>query len=308
MEILERNALIKSAITFICFLVTICFCEAQEKYFVLDDEHSSYDIKSYTLDTKDLYALNSKVEIFNIFPKYKTNTRDNREIILFSVLPEVTSMKLWEKIDLAEIVVDTISFKDLLAIKQLSLYELYSGTYDEHNKFFNKYKLVVKRNGQHYAAYNTLLQFYALRDKPDIFNSVWGTINTEQTPVSLKSVADYYKSIKCDFPLLSYFERYSTFDRLRDRKEFLSRKIKIGNLNAYQFWSLTDWHMPSHAYEVDRGIDRFVYIPGKGIVGGSFDFYFYYHRNIINLSMAKFRDNIYSERVMIVNGLLEGSD
>ncbi|MCL8000570.1 hypothetical protein M8994_20480, partial [Brucella sp. 21LCYQ03] len=271
------------------------------KYFVLDEEHSSYNIKSYTLDTEDLYAFNSQVEIFNIFPKYKTNTRDDREIILFSVLPDVTSLKLWNKVDLSEIVVDTISFKDLLALKQLSLYELYSGTYNEHNKFFNKYKVVVKRNGEYYMACNTLLQFFALRDKPDMFNAVWGTINKDQTPVTLKSVAGYYKSIKSDFPLVSYSDGYSAFDRLRDRKEFLSKKFKIGKLNAYQFWSLTDWHMPSHAYEVDRGIDRFVYIPGKGIVGGSFDFYFYYHRNIINLNMAKFRDNIYSERVMIAN-------
>ncbi|PVH25776.1 hypothetical protein [Sphingobacterium corticibacter] len=305
MEILERNALIKSAIIFICFLVPICFCEAQVKYFVLDEEHSSYNIKSYTLDTKDLYALDSHVEILNIFPIYNTDARNDREIILFSALPDVSTMKLWEKIDLSEIDVDTISFKDLLAIKQLSLYELYSGTYNEHNKFFNKYKLVVKRNGEYYVAYNTLLQFYALRDKPDMFNSAWGTINKDQTPVTVKSVAEYYKSIKCDFPLLSYSDGYSTFDRLRDRKEFLSKKFKIGSLNAYQFWSLTDWHMPSHAYEVDRGIDRFIYIPEKGIVGGSFDFYFYHHRKSINLNMRKFKENIYSERVMIANGLTD---
>ncbi|WP_066753072.1 hypothetical protein [Sphingobacterium populi] len=308
MEVMGQNALIKSAFTFISFLVLVSFSQAQEKYFVLNEEHSSYTIKSYTLDTEELYAVNSQVEIFNIFPKFKTDTRNGREIILFSVLPDVESLDLWEKIDLSDLADDTLSFQDLLKLKQLSLYELYSGTYNENNKFLNEYKFVVKRHGEYYKAYNTLLQFFALRDQPDMFNSVWGTINKEQTPVTINSMAEYYRGIKSDFPLESYSDGYSSFDRLRDRREFLSRKFIIGNSEAYQFWSLTDWHMPSHLYEVDRGIDRFVYIPEKGIVGGSFDFYFYYHRNIIKLDMVKFRNNIFDEKVMMANSMLGRSD
>ena len=100
-----------------------------------------------------------------------------------------------------------------------------------------------------------------------------------------------------------YSSNYSVFDRIRDRKEFLSKSIQIGNHVAYQFWTFTDWHCKQYEYEVERGIDRFVYIADKGIVGGSFDFYFYFHRKEIALDSTRFRDNIYNEKVMIAKDI-----
>jgi len=56
-------------------------------------------------------------------------------------------------------------------------------------------------------------------------------------------------------------------------REYLSRILEINGEQAYQFWTLTDWSSPS-SYSYNRGVDRFVYMPDKGIVGGSYDFYF----------------------------------
>lgn len=91
------------------------------------------------------------------------------------------------------------------------------------------------------------------------------------------------------------------FDRLRDRKEFLSRKYLIKGAEAYQFWTYTDWHEDYRSYEYNRGIDRFVYIPGKGIIGGSYDFYFFKHRKELNLTISKFIENMLEEKVMIAD-------
>ncbi|MDR2283821.1 MAG: hypothetical protein LBE37_11455 [Sphingobacterium sp.] len=59
-------------------------------------------------------------------------------------------------------------------------------------------------------------------------------------------------------------------------------------------------------HEWYRGIDRFVYVPNKGIVGGSYDFYFkdplprdYKQVARRNINMAEFKKNIYDEKIML---------
>lgn len=79
--------------------------------------------------------------------------------------------------------------------------------------------------------------------------------------------------------------------------EYQSKKIRIGEFEAYQYWTYTDWHENTIGYEVERGIDRFVYVPDKGIVGGSFDFYF--HRKEIGFNLVQFAKNIKEEKVML---------
>ncbi|WP_223583020.1 hypothetical protein [Sphingobacterium sp. GVS05A] len=81
---------------------------------------------------------------------------------------------------------------------------------------------------------------------------------------------------------------------------FVKKKLKDNNL-AYQFWTYTNWHAHAHEYEFDRGIDRFVYLPGKGIIGGSFDFYFYFHRKKLPIKYVDFMNNIKEEKVMIAD-------
>src|SRR5690606_39188885 len=105
------------------------------------------------------------------------------------------------------------------------------------------------------------------------------------------------------FPLDSYQNIYSTFDRIRDRREYLSRKFDYKGYRAYQFWTYMDWIHPMSLYYYERGIDRFVYIPEKGVVGGSFDFYFLFHHRDIKLNMTRFRENIYQERVMLAEDI-----
>ncbi|MEN5233942.1 hypothetical protein [Sphingobacterium faecium] len=68
---------------------------------------------------------------------------------------------------------------------------------------------------------------------------------------------------------------------------------------AYQFWTYTNWH--EHRHKFDRGIDRFVYHPSKGIIGGSFDFYFYFHRKKLPIGYADFMQNIKEEKIMIAD-------
>jgi hypothetical protein len=73
------------------------------------------------------------------------------------------------------------------------------------------------------------------------------------------------------------------------------------NSDGYQFWTFIDWTAPDSSYYIERGIDRFVYLQGKGIIGGSFDFYFYFNRKKLPIKYTDFLNNIKEEKVMIAD-------
>ncbi|MCS3556176.1 hypothetical protein EDF66_10399 [Sphingobacterium sp. JUb20] len=58
---------------------------------------------------------------------------------------------------------------------------------------------------------------------------------------------------------------------------YLSDIITIGKEIAYKFGTYASWNIVD-GWNYPSGIDRLVYISGKGIVGGSFDFYFESYR------------------------------
>jgi len=283
---------------------------SQSKYFVLREDFPYYKTKKYELDTEDLYQVKKRIELFNIFPNSpKKNTSKaptfDQDIILFSVLPDFKSTDNWTEVKWEHIKQDTLSYHDLLHLKYKALFQIFDQCYDETTKYLNEYTLVVQKDDRYFVAKNTLLQFYAIRTRPTVFNAPFGTINILQDTFSVREMADYYKEIRqrSNFPLESFLTTYSSFDRIRDRKEFLSKKFAYKGEEAYQFWTYTDWHRKEYYYETERGIDRFVYIPEKGIVGGSFDFYFFFHRKDIDLNLVKFKENIYDEKIMLAEDI-----
>ncbi|WP_313261985.1 hypothetical protein [Sphingobacterium sp.] len=296
------------AIRFLLLNIFVLFFSkgnSQVKYFLVDSNDNKYNINHFTIRTDSLYDISKEIELFNIFPTISKKRFDgqqqDKDLILFSVLPDFKSNSNWEQIDLDSIKVGMINFSELKRILMKSTFQIFNGKYPDKTKFFNEYKVIVYRDGKYLTPKNCLLQFFAIRNRPTYFNSLFGTININEELVTVKNMLNFYISQrrKSDFPLESFLNDYSVFDRIRDRKEFLSKNLKIGNYDAYQFWTYTDWpekHLPN----IERGIDRFIFIPNLGIVGGSFDFYFAYHSNEIGLNWSKFLTNIYEEKVMTV--------
>jgi len=290
---------------FILFFSCIAV-KAQTKYFIVRSNDKSYDVKSYTLKTNALYQIDKEIELFNLLTKSPIVNGTpmkmfQKDLILFSVLPDLKTDTNWEMIDLDSIKSDTLHFSKLSQLLMKSTHQYFDYSYPEQTKYFNAYKLVVYKDGNYMVAKNTLLQFFAIRNRPSVFNSVFGTINIDQDQFTVLDMLNYYDAKKLsDFPLVSFLDQYATFDRRRERKEFLSKKAILKGDTTYQFWTFVDWP-ERHAYNTERGIDRFIYIPNKGIIAGSFDFYFAYHAKEINLNWVKFLDNIYKERVLIAD-------
>lgn len=103
------------------------------------------------------------------------------------------------------------------------------------------------------------------------------------------------------FPLILRESQIQNLNVIYSVHNYLSKEYLIKGNKAYQFWTLDGWWYYDGLNEY-RGIDRFVYIPEKGIVGGSYDFYFGYEKGY-SISNAILWDNIINEKVMIAEEL-----
>ena len=309
-EIREQLVINRLLGIIIILFVNLVNSQAQTKYFVLEHKSENYVIHHFTMSAKQLYGVDATVECFNIlydgYPSDKRALKDyDQNLILFSVLPNLEGGPTWKEVSLDSIQKAIIPFGTLNSLFEAHTNSLFFEKYDWETKFWNDYEIILKRNGKFYVPTFCLLQFYAIRNRSEIFSNPFGTINIYLNELPILGMEKIYKDRYpySNFPLYNMGEsphRLFPFERLRDRREYLSKKIHFKNsVIAFQFWTFTDWYEHPHSYELERGIDRFVYLPEKGIIGGSFDFYFYFHRKKLPIKYADFMNNIKEEKVMI---------
>ena len=259
-----------------------------------------YPTNKYTLNTKELYGFDKTVEINNvyIFP--------NR-LLLISILPNLEGKENWKKAD------RPIPKDEIFTQKQFEDW-YYSKNTKNKELYYNK--IIKTINGQQYVSIACLIEKFNIGDYPYPFVSEYGTINIVEPKVSVKEMEK------------AYYEKYTKFDRrevfpldVREQdhiidtgKNFLfrtysSKEYLIKKEKAYQFWTFVPWGVID-GYNVQRGIDRFIYIPGKGIVGGSYDFYFALRPKLmfdndipLPVNDDKLWDNIINEKVMLAEEL-----
>lgn len=299
-------------------VVLIAFCSgstvsavAQEKKYImvdmldsLDKRDERYSLNRYTLKTKELYGVDETIELYNVHLS---------GLILFSVLPDFTGNENWSEVTLADIrneVFDERTFRSTMEKHILSE----SST----DKKTMQYSLVKTDDGKYFKSNFCLAEFFFMDDYPSLFNVPFGTINIQQDLLSIRQMMDvYWDSLNIpehwSFPL-DVRQLGGTLllpNRRLLQREYLSRELDIKDEPAYQFWTFTDWN--SHdTYNLHRGIDRFIYMPGKGIVGGSYDFYFLFEENWGFIEKGRDRhaktkdelwENILEEKVMLAEEL-----
>ncbi|WP_293947040.1 MULTISPECIES: hypothetical protein [unclassified Sphingobacterium] len=315
MEKLEQNVILK--IGFCVLLILIGFsgiANEKSRYFLLDENSEAYTLTKFDLSTKSLYGIDKKVTLYNIMLNdlRRSGTNDfyyksseKLSLILFSVLPDLNGGPDWKEISLDSIEKKIIKAGYLRHLLSANTMDLPDQILRNETKYFNDYQVITKKENRYFVSKNCLLQFYVISNRPEPFPNVYGTINIKQTPISILNFEKIYKSVYPNeiFPLFTMGEsdKLITFQRSRDRREYLSKIFKIGKDTAYQFWTYSDWQKDDRFYEVDRGIDRFVFIPDKGIAGGSFDFYFYFNRKKLPIKYSDLMDNIKEEKVMIAD-------
>ncbi|KUY17770.1 hypothetical protein BAZ12_18080 [Elizabethkingia miricola] len=289
-----------------------------QKYILLDG--LQVKPKEYTLKTKDLYGIDKKISIYNIFIS-------NNKILLFSVLPQydaktyrteatdyekltkvISTTKVenyndqetdWEKIDYDKI---KDKIKEVWNIES-DIMSIWGWDITPEKKTF-EYQIVKKLGKDYYAAKNCLTEVFNIETPKYPIATPYGTINIIEPKVTIKEMLETFKKQypKSIFPLDIWEKSQSRGgDGIYTVRNYLSKEYKVKNDNAYQFWTLDSW-WSMHGDNHHRGIDRFVYIPEKGIIGGSYDFYFRNPRGF-RIADTVLWQNIINEKVMIAEEL-----
>ncbi|WP_260255320.1 hypothetical protein [Elizabethkingia meningoseptica] len=262
-------------------------------YIVLDSLKNVWGnnvINKFTLNTKELYGLDKTVEVYNVLY--------NNAVLLISALPDIKGNENWIKVDINDIK------KDILTRSQLKefIMERYLNNISEKKTL--KYGLIKKINGEYYVPNTTLVEYFYIKNYKFPFIPSYGTIDINGPMVTIKEMEKSYKEqiSEWEVPVNPEYGDI-TFAFPVYARNYLSKTTNIKGQKAYQFWTLDNWRVRDY-YSTYRGIDRFIYIPDKGIVGGSYDFYFtFVPRNNPPISSEKEWDNIVNEKVMIAEEL-----
>ncbi|RBQ04289.1 hypothetical protein DRW42_19000 [Pedobacter miscanthi] len=263
----------------------------KQKYFLLDLDAKSnleYKLAHVELNASKLYEVDKKIELFNLLTK-------NGNLILFSVLPGKISDNIWKEIDPASLK-DKIMDWDQLKAFRIEATRAYGssckGLY-EHVKR-NDINLVKKENGKYFRSSSCITEFFSVENKPRMFTSQndIASINIYSPAVALKDFDSRYKELYNE-PSPNYHDLPNVLKFPMNKPLlFLSGTSTIDGRKAYHFWGFMDWGI-SDSPNYRRGIDRFIFIPELGIVGGSFDFFF---DNLLDKSRKK--ENYLNENVM----------
>lgn len=235
-------------------------------------EDYPYCLTTLLLETDFLYKRPHYVELYNfLFPKH---IHKHESLVLFSILPDFKDGTLWKEIKDTTILADAIPPIDLqyLFTPYLGYVE---GMKHMQRKFMNEYVLVKKEQGKYYFAPYCLMELFEYRAINPIFNSSYGALNPREEIVT---ITDFIKASEVkDFDAVKSF--YPGMNEViysegwRSWKEYLSKNLIVNGEKAYQYWTFAPDNQ-THGYSYATGINRFVYLPGKGIIAGSYDFFF----------------------------------
>ncbi|AZI67570.1 hypothetical protein EIB71_07795 [Kaistella daneshvariae] len=258
-----------------------------------------YPVKEYTLHTKDIYEFDKKIDLFNVF------LNDNT-ILLISILPDVETGENWKQIDKKNIKKNEISIQDFIKLV----------SQDENQKKLVFNMIHKNEKNKEFFAFVALAELFHIENYEFPLISDNRTINIKEQKASIKSFLKAYNS---NFNASTFKSVFPLDVRKKDRmlgnvnhlhyKPYLSKEFFIKNKKAFQFWTLNDWGVID-GYNYQRGVDRFLYIPNFGIVGGSYDFYFELKpRTIFKTNFALpvsdelLWNNMINERLMIASEL-----
>lgn len=275
--------------------------------FIHLDSLKQYQTIEYILDTKDIYRIDKKINVYNVFI-----SKDN--ILLFSILPNLEKetifekkekkMENWQKIDIEKIK------NQILTTKQIAkIVDEWSIDNNPEMKTMN-YNLLKQINGIYYISQHCLIEFFNISNLKFPLISSYGIINIEDKKVTIKQMEKSFKEQFPDIPFIMDVREDNFLQNITNPYEYrnyLSKEIIVKDEKAYQFWTFDGWWIHD-GYNVYRGIDRFLFIPNKGIVGGSYDFYFRLKPKIstndyYTASSDNLWDNIINEKIMVADEL-----
>jgi hypothetical protein len=311
----QRIVAVKNVLSsFLLLCLPILLGAQQINFFVdMDTISDDYRMTHFHLSTEGLYGTSDTIEVFNILPINKGNPRENAELtskrarylFVFSVLPVFDSDDNWSVYDRRPEDRQSLNYTDLIKLASQSIHD------DKKMYMPERYGILIHKGGKFYQSKISFLQLFYVKDYPNAFNIPKNVIDIDQPLLSVRDMEEVYK-INYEggnLPIMpDVYPRFYDNDALE--RFYLSKKVVSRRQEGYQFWTFVPWGKVRDDLSWYRGIDRFLYIPGKGIVGGSYDFYF---KDPLpkenpqiprrNITMQKFKENILNEKIMLAEEL-----
>ena len=223
-----------------------------------DSLTANYRVKHYTLRPHSFYE-GKEIEMYNVFNQgvfFGYNY-----LTLISVLPDINNANSWVEVSKEEVEKAVVKIEEVRRSNK--------------NKFLNSFSLVKKEGDKYYKARCCLVEVFQLMNySSKVHLNDSNIINTKQDFVT-------YAELKKELNKGTHISKYA--QPMEDKESFLdscfesiylSGTEKRGKDTVYLFWTFTAWNNRSGLEAYHRGIERFAYIEGKGIVAGSYDFLF----------------------------------
>lgn len=270
----------------------------------LNEVESKFTVNKQILNALDLYGIDRDVEVYNIFPNSSKS-----DFFMLAILPDndYTSAKALnpachnERVyNWKEIVADSINKESGSASILQIRFSILSGEVEDTQRV----RVLKEENNKSYISRYAILQYFQVEELPSFVETNYQTLNLDSKSISIREFQEMFgkKFPGNPFPLdVRRVRMGRNLDLPLIPHKYLSKTFMMGRLKMYQFWTYDGW------WEADgdnsyRGIDRFIYVPRTGIVGGSFDFYFKNDKTFA-IPTDRLWDNIINERVMIAEEL-----
>lgn len=243
----------------IAIIILLLFqCSFSQKYLVLEDLEKNYQVKHYTLRPHSFYE-GKVIDMYNIYNQGFSFAYNY--LTLISVLPDMNNANSWVEVSKEEVEKAVVKIEEVRRSNK--------------NKFLNSFSLVKKEGDKYYKARSCLVEVFQLMNySSKVHLNDSNIINTKQDFVT-------YAELKKELNKGTHITKYAS--PMEDKESFLDRCFesiylsgteKRGKDTVYLFWTFTAWNNRSGLEAYHRGIERFAYIEGKGIVAGSYDFLF----------------------------------
>ncbi|WP_025142343.1 hypothetical protein [Pedobacter jeongneungensis] len=238
------------------------------QYFLIDVEDPSYKTTEVNLSAEKLYRTKDQIRLYNI-------RFDSLSLILFTVFNPGNSLK---EIDIKAGGRKIISLQDLKNIFTNGFSEyIKSGGYNDSYLKRCDIGIIIRKGNKFFEASDAFAEYFRINEQALIFPNSMGNIfiNTLSPVLSVKDFEDKYRTVYGGFsPNCIVSKKTSGTTSLKRPLEkpllFNSGKVKILGYDAYRFWQFSDWPtIDSDNHK--RGIDRFLFVKGVGIIGGSYD-------------------------------------
>jgi len=271
-------------------------------YFIINGGDQKWEI--------DKIDISSSAKTFDCDQKKFTGELYNLHLssgrlILFSILPSpVDGGTHWSKVDLKDLKSNVITSFAMDSLSSTNLKRFEKSGYSNRNLVkLSNIKIILKKANEYYLPDTDCLT--ELFDTNVSFpNSGFSNQNPYvkiDTSIVQLNIAQFEKQYQSkNKGAYSYNNPYSEDNKIRPpgfRTPLLmfSHSGAINNMYVQYFWTLDDWSIDG--LNLERGIDRFIFCQGVGIIGGDFTFYFkqifrtYLSANCEKVKLSKYLNN-----------------